>query len=172
MDAVPGEPESLAGRPRPGCWSSAASPSTGASPASAPATCSAPPTLVAELRRGQSPWSVSATGRRRAWSPAPPREAAPRRPAARGPIAALARGTSRTGLTELGDPPRPVQRVASSWPGSGAGVHAALREPGIAVRRADTFPGLDAAWVRIAVRPEEPTRLLQTLRAVRDTGWK
>ena len=36
----------------------------------------------------------------------------------------------------------------------GEGVHAALREAGIAVRRADTFPGLGPAWVRIAVRPE------------------
>jgi histidinol-phosphate/aromatic aminotransferase/cobyric acid decarboxylase-like protein len=35
----------------------------------------------------------------------------------------------------------------------GAGVHASLRAGGIAVRRADTFPGLDDTWVRIAVRP-------------------
>ena len=35
----------------------------------------------------------------------------------------------------------------------GRGAHAALRERGVAVRRADTFPGLDSAWVRIAVRP-------------------
>ena len=35
----------------------------------------------------------------------------------------------------------------------GEGGHAALRTAGIAVRRADTFPGLDGSWVRIAVRP-------------------
>jgi cobyrinic acid a,c-diamide synthase len=46
----------------------------------------------------------------------------------------------------------------------GAGVHAALRDNGIAVRRADTFPGLDDSWVRIAVRPPELTdRLLTAL---------
>ena|GEM_PF-160822 len=35
------------------------------------------------------------------------------------------------------------------------GLHAELRAAGIAVRRADTFPGLGPGWVRIAVR--EPT---------------
>ncbi|MDN5717449.1 MAG: cobyrinate a,c-diamide synthase [Janibacter sp.] len=34
----------------------------------------------------------------------------------------------------------------------GDGVHTALREAGWAVRRGDTFPGLDPTWVRIAVR--------------------
>ena len=29
-----------------------------------------------------------------------------------------------------------------------------LRDAGIAVRRADTFPGLDPTWARIAVRPD------------------
>ena len=44
----------------------------------------------------------------------------------------------------------------------GAGVHAALREHGIAVRRADTFPGLDPTWVRIAARPPAQTDHLLT----------
>ncbi|UDY25028.1 cobyrinate a,c-diamide synthase [Nocardioides sp. Kera G14] len=39
----------------------------------------------------------------------------------------------------------------------GDSAHAALREDGIAVRRADTFPGLDSSWVRIAVRPQSTT---------------
>ena len=50
---------------------------------------------------------------------------------------------------------------------AGTGVHSRLRDRGIAVRRADTFPGLDDAWVRIAVRPEAVTdRLVSTLSAV------
>jgi cobyrinic acid a,c-diamide synthase len=35
----------------------------------------------------------------------------------------------------------------------GAGTREALRACGVAVRRADTFPGLDDEWARIAVRP-------------------
>ncbi len=42
----------------------------------------------------------------------------------------------------------------------GPGIHTALREQGIAVRRADTFPGLDDSWVRIAVREPASTRVL------------
>ncbi len=34
----------------------------------------------------------------------------------------------------------------------GHGVREALRDTGYAVRRGDTFPGLDDDWVRIAVR--------------------
>ena len=49
----------------------------------------------------------------------------------------------------------------------GAGTHAALRGAGVAVRRADTFPGLGPTWVRIAVRPPERTRsLLDALSAL------
>jgi cobyrinic acid a,c-diamide synthase len=45
-----------------------------------------------------------------------------------------------------------------------------LRRAGIAVRRADTFPGLDASWVRIAVRPPEQTApLLAAAKSWRDT---
>lgn len=50
----------------------------------------------------------------------------------------------------------------------GEGTHAALRERGVAVRRADTFPGLDSTWVRIAVRPPAVTdQLFTALDAVR-----
>jgi len=40
------------------------------------------------------------------------------------------------------------------------GVHAQLRALGIAVRRADTFPGLGPGWIRIAVRDQATTRAL------------
>ena len=42
----------------------------------------------------------------------------------------------------------------------------ALRYRGFAVRRGDTFPGLGADWLRVAVRPREVTDAL--LAAVRD----
>ena len=37
--------------------------------------------------------------------------------------------------------------------GQGERVRAALRADGVAVRRGDTFPGLSADHVRVAVRP-------------------
>ena len=40
------------------------------------------------------------------------------------------------------------------------GLREALREQGFAVRRCDTFPGLDSSWVRIAVREPEMTGML------------
>ena len=43
----------------------------------------------------------------------------------------------------------------------------ALRDTGFAVRRGDTFPGLDAEHVRVAVRtPAVTDRLVDALRAV------
>ncbi|GGD24848.1 cobyrinate a,c-diamide synthase [Nocardioides daphniae] len=50
----------------------------------------------------------------------------------------------------------------------GVGTREALRVRGVAVRRADTFPGLDGEWARIAVRPPETTAdLLRALDDVR-----
>lgn len=42
----------------------------------------------------------------------------------------------------------------------GSGARTALRLRGVAVRRADTFPGLDDEWVRIAVRPPQTCEVL------------
>ncbi len=44
--------------------------------------------------------------------------------------------------------------------GSGVGVRAALHAAGIAVRRADTFPGLTPDHLRVAVRPPATAQLL------------
>lgn len=70
----------------------------------------------------------------------------------------------------LGD--RRVEHVPSSAPfvlaRLGDGTRATLRGHGVAVRRGDTFPGLDATWARIAVRPPPLTdRLLSALDQVR-----
>ena len=47
-------------------------------------------------------------------------------------------------------------------------LRGALRDHGFAVRRCDTFPGLDAGWLRIAVRePSISGALLETLHAIR-----
>jgi len=67
---------------------------------------------------------------------------------------------------------RGIEHVRSAAPyvlaHVGEGAHAALRERGVAVRRADTFPGLDGSWVRIAVRrPALTNQLVTALDAVR-----
>ncbi|HEX8767142.1 MAG TPA: Rv2231c family pyridoxal phosphate-dependent protein CobC, partial [Jatrophihabitans sp.] len=49
--------------------------------------------------------------------------------------------------------------VLARHPGR-AGVHAELRTLGIAVRRADTFPGLGPGWIRVAVRDKAATEPL------------
>jgi hypothetical protein len=67
----------------------------------------------------------------------------------------------------------PVARAATAAGASWLAVAlveegAALREAGIAVRRADTFPGLGPGWVRIAVRPRALTdHLLKALAPLR-----
>ncbi len=51
---------------------------------------------------------------------------------------------------------------------SGGWLREALRDRGFAVRRCDTFPGLDAEWLRIAVRePSTTDSLLDALRTIR-----
>ena len=53
----------------------------------------------------------------------------------------------------------------------GAGAHAAWRDAGFATRRADTFPGLDGSWVRLAVRdPLTTDALLTAYDAFRQSG--
>jgi len=46
--------------------------------------------------------------------------------------------------------------------GRGEPVRAALRDAGIAVRRGDTFPGLDADHLRVAVRDDDAVERLTT----------
>jgi cobyrinic acid a,c-diamide synthase len=120
---------------------------------------------VRPLAARQTPWSVSASA-----------------------IAAMIACTARTATPEArqraatlagwrdflegGLRGRGIDHVPSTAPyvlaRLGEGSHAALRERGVAVRRADTFPGLDSTWVRIAVRPPTMTNQLFTaLDAVR-----
>jgi cobyrinic acid a,c-diamide synthase len=120
--------------------------------------------LVAELRRAQVPWSVS--------TPAAAALVACSTPAAAAESerrAATIRDWRQVLTTALDD--LRLHHVPSSSSfvlvQVGGGVHDTLRERGIAVRRADTFPGLDASWVRIAVRPPGQTaRLVAALKSL------
>jgi histidinol-phosphate/aromatic aminotransferase/cobyric acid decarboxylase-like protein len=159
MDTVPGEAESLAGeggvlvlRSLTKHWSI---------PGVRAGYVLGDADVVADLRRGQTPWSVSAQAI--AAITACTTDGARAESGRRAATIAGWRDRLETGLAERGIPYLPsATSFVLARPGDG--VHTALRDAGIAVRRADTFPGLDPTWVRIAVRPPATTeRLLAAL---------
>jgi cobyrinic acid a,c-diamide synthase len=130
----------------------------------------AEPAVVQALRDLQTPWSVSspaiaaliATSTDQALDEARHR------------VSELERRRRHLehGLAELG-----VETVPSTAPyvlaRTGAGSREALRHAGFAVRRADTFPGLDDEWVRISARRTAVTDdLLSALRSVQPVQRK
>ncbi|HEX2894315.1 MAG TPA: cobyrinate a,c-diamide synthase [Marmoricola sp.] len=124
------------------------------------------PDVVAGLRRTQTPWSVSAPAVAALVACTTPAAAAERQ--RRLTRIEEDRAHLFAGLDELGIPCVTGSSAPFVLARPGAGVHAALRNAGIAVRRGDTFPGLGPAWVRIAVRPREWTdRLLAALASLR-----
>lgn len=120
--------------------------------------------VVAPLARAQVPWSLS-TPAVAATVACLSRSAVPETEYRAATLAGW-RSVLTEGLCALG-----IEHVPSAAPfvlaRVGEGVHGALRDRGVAVRRADTFPGLDGSWVRIAVRPPDTTaRLLSVLSAL------
>ncbi len=121
------------------------------------------PKLIAAIRRQQPPWSVSTpalaamvacvTPDARSLAAAAAEEIASRR-------AYLVEQLADVGLTVAGMPRGPFVLVDTSGvrgdrePGW---VRLNLRNHGLAVRRGETFPGLGAEWIRIAVRETEIT---------------
>ena len=109
----------------------------------------AEPPVVRALRDLQTPWSVSAPAIAAlvATSSEQARDEARTRA---GELDSRRRHLER-GLAELG-----IETVPSTAPyvlaRTGEGSREALRRLGFAVRRADTFPGLDDGWVRISAR--------------------
>lgn len=171
MELVPREPESLAGRGVvPGLvvvrsltklWSLAGVRA---------GYLLAPPGIAAAVRVARQPWSVNglACAALAAWA---------RRTAAPGCVEASAIAgrvaAARAGLAE-GLAALPGVQV---WPSAanflllrvpdGSAARAGLAEGGIAVRRADSFPGLTGDHLRVAVRcPDDNRRLVDALREV------
>jgi cobyrinic acid a,c-diamide synthase len=121
------------------------------------------PGLIAALRRQQPPWSVS--------TPALAATVACLAPEARNDAAQAAKEIvlrraylveqlASVGLSVVGQPQASFVLVDTSgvrgnhergW------IRLALRDHGFAVRRGETFPGLGADWIRIAVREPEIT---------------
>ncbi|MCW2854100.1 MAG: Aminotransferase [Nocardioides sp.] len=157
LDAVPGEPASLVSAGLSGVLVVRSLTKHWSIPGVRAGYVVGEPDLVAELRREQVPWSVSA-------------QASAAMLACSSPEALI---ESERRAREIGEwrahledrlAGLAIHHVTSSAPfvlaRVGDGVHARLRAAGIAVRRADTFPGLGPDWVRIAVRPPDVTERL------------
>ena len=168
MDAVPGQTESLVAAGLPGVLVLRSLTKTWALAGLRAGYVVGDAALVAALREQQPPWSVS--------TPALAATTACLTPVAAAEAAAQAHrltrwrrvlidGLAEVGLRVAGDPQAPFVLVHTAGLRSGrpcGWLRQALREHGFAVRRGETFPGLDADWLRIAVRDEATTRALTT----------
>ncbi|MFP8944919.1 Rv2231c family pyridoxal phosphate-dependent protein CobC [Streptomyces fenghuangensis] len=127
------------------------------------------PETVAALARHQPLWPVSSPALAAAEACCEPAALAEAERAARRTAADRAHLLGR--LAEFGelvqataDPRAPFVLVRHA---DAAGLRERLRAEGIAVRRGDTFPGLDARWLRLAVRDRATTdHLVRTLAAL------
>nr|WSX73910.1 Rv2231c family pyridoxal phosphate-dependent protein CobC [Streptomyces sp. NBC_00899]WSX80025.1 Rv2231c family pyridoxal phosphate-dependent protein CobC [Streptomyces sp. NBC_00899] len=160
MDAVPGEPESLAAvRDVPGLLVLRSLTKTWGLAGLRIGYVLGARERLAELERAQPLWAVSTpalAAARACMEPAALAEAA----AAAGQVAAdrdylLSRLRDFTGVRVAGDSPA-APFVLLETP-AGAQVRERLRALGYAVRRADTFPGLGPDWLRVAVRDRRTT---------------
>ncbi|HZD38504.1 MAG TPA: Rv2231c family pyridoxal phosphate-dependent protein CobC [Actinomycetes bacterium] len=194
MELVPGEPETLAGRPDPGGAGRPAARGglghhvrAGADRVPGLVVVRSltklwslagvragyllgPPHIVAAARSLRQPWSVNglACAALAAWARRTAVSGGDEAVAIAGRVAA-ARARFTEDLAAL-----PGVRV---WPSvanflllrvpDGPAVRAGLSERGVAVRRADSFPGLTGDHLRVAVRdPQDNRRLVETLREV------
>ena len=160
MDAVPGEPHSLASARLPGLVVIRSLTKTWALAGLRVGYLLAEPDLVVRLRKAQPLWSVStpALAALDACLQRGPVKMAERYATELGPV----RDELRAGLEELGVEVAPGSRApfllcrVLGRPD----VRESLRDKGIAVRRGDTFPGLTDEHWRTAVRDNETSALL------------
>jgi cobyrinic acid a,c-diamide synthase len=158
MDAVPGEPETLTSRRLPGLLVARSLTKTWAIPGLRAGYVVGDPELVAAVARLQPPWSVStpAAAAMVACGTADAVAEADRRAVRAAEWRdVLVSGLADLGLPVAGEPVTPfvLVRVPED-------LRQRLRDRGFAVRRGDTFPGLGAGWVRVAVRDPATTRKL------------
>ncbi|HUP99562.1 MAG TPA: Rv2231c family pyridoxal phosphate-dependent protein CobC, partial [Aeromicrobium sp.] len=162
MDAVPGERNSLAAVRTQGLVVIRSLTKLWSIPGIRAGYVLADPDVTAALRDLQPPWSAS--------TPALAAMVACASDDARAEQDARAKRLERdrsmliAGLTELGIEVASTPAAPFVLARVGAGVHAQLRHAGYAVRRCDTFPGLDDSWIRIAVRsPDVTAKLLAAI---------
>ncbi len=152
IDGVPGEPESMIDVEMEGLLVVRSLTKTWGLAGLRAGYVVADPSLIAQLEAFQSPWSVSSLAAAVMVATATP-EAVDESDQGAAQLA-LWREHLAAGLRRLGFAP-----VVGAAPfvlvQLGEGMHEALREAGFAVRRCDTFPGLDQTWVRIAARTSD-----------------
>ncbi|GAA3738870.1 hypothetical protein GCM10023082_40040 [Streptomyces tremellae] len=166
MDAVPGELESLAGDVDiPGLVVLRSLTKTWGLAGLRVGYVLGDPQLVADLERAQPLWPVSSPALAAAEACVAPAALAEADAAARAMCAE--RAHLLAGLAEFDEVEAveaaegPFVLVRTARAGA---VRARLRTYGFAVRRGDTFPGLDGEWLRLAVRDRATTnRFLQAL---------
>jgi histidinol-phosphate aminotransferase len=169
MDAVPGEPESLAGASAlPGLLVVRSLTKTWGLAGLRIGYLLGAPALLDRLRQAQPLWAVSTPALAAARACSEPRAVAEADALAResqGHRAHLARLLHAIpGVEVAGENRAPflLLRVAD-----GLRVRDGLRRRGFAVRRGDTFPGLGPDWLRVAVRdPATSDAFVQSLSAV------
>lgn len=156
MDAVPGEPESLAGASIPGLVVIRSLTKTWGLAGLRVGYVLAAPGLIEQLAAVQPHWPVSTPALAAAIACSNEHAVAEAARAAldidrqRAYLVDALRGSVST----FGVPRGPFVLVHVE---GAAVLRESLRERGYAVRRGDTFPGLGPDWLRIAVRPEEIT---------------
>ncbi|MBD0842464.1 Rv2231c family pyridoxal phosphate-dependent protein CobC [Streptomyces sp. TRM68416] len=156
MDAVPGEREALAGRTDvPGLVVLRSLTKTWGLAGLRIGYVLAAPETVADLERAQPLWPVSSPALAAAQACVEPQalaeaaHAAHRIAADRSHLVAGLREFADRGLRVVAPAEGPFVLVRLP---DAAAVRGRLRELGFAVRRGDTFPGLDEEWLRLAVR--------------------
>ncbi|GFH35291.1 Rv2231c family pyridoxal phosphate-dependent protein CobC [Streptomyces pacificus] len=165
MDAVPGEPETLAPRTDvPGLVVVRSLTKTWGLAGLRIGYVLAEPGTVARLERAQPLWPVGTPALAAAEACMSPRALAEAARAA--DLIAADRAHLLAGLAEFDE----VRAVPAAGPfvlvriGRADEVRERLRALGFAARRGDTFPGLDRDWLRLAVRDRATTnRFLQAL---------
>ena len=164
MDAVPGEPATLTEEWHEGLLVLRSLTKHWSIPGVRAGYVVGDPTVVAGLSSIQPPWSVSGPALA-AIEAIMPRLAESQ---ARALELTTWRDQLAVALAERGLDPVPgvAPYLLLQAP---PGLRTALREHDIAVRRADTFPGLDESWIRIAVRPPDLTAPLLAALDILDT---
>jgi histidinol-phosphate aminotransferase len=158
MDAVPGEPESLIGASIPGLVVVRSLTKTWGLAGLRVGYVVAAPGLIEQLAAVQPHWPVSTPALAAAVACCNERAVAEAAQAAteldrqRAHLLAGLAGTAGVSTYGVARGPFVLVHVAGA-----AVLRERLRERGFAVRRGDTFPGLGADWLRIAVRPEVVT---------------